>query len=90
MAKNGRTVVTLLDGAVDLTNELGQISLVSGEHEIVEPGQAPTKTAVINAINIIQWGIYYPGVLNPSELGLSADSDTSDVRLQNRPPISDF
>ena len=75
VADNGRTVVTLLDGEVDLTNELGQVSLVSGEQGIVEPGQAPTKTAVLNAINIIQWGLYYPGVLDLSELGLNADSE---------------
>ena len=75
VGENGRTVVTLLDGAVDLTNELGQVSLASGEQGTVEPGQAPTKTAVINAINIIQWALYYPGVLDASELDLSADAD---------------
>ncbi|MBI2949103.1 MAG: TonB-dependent receptor [Verrucomicrobia bacterium] len=68
---SGRTVVTLLDGAVDLTNQLGQVSLASGEQGIVDPGQAPRKTAVIDAVNIIQWGLYYPGVLDVSELGLS-------------------
>lgn len=73
---DGRTVVTLLDGGVDLTNSLGQVSLKSGEQGIVEPGKAPTKTAVIDAINIIQWGLYYPGVLDVAELGLKA-SDTT-------------
>jgi len=68
---SGRTVVTLLDGAVDLTNQLGQVSLASGEQGIVDPGQAPRKTAVIDAVNIIQWGLYYPGVLDAAELGLS-------------------
>ncbi|MDA1275781.1 MAG: FecR domain-containing protein [Verrucomicrobia bacterium] len=72
VGENGRTVVTLLDGAVDLTNQLGQVSLGSGEQGIVEPGQAPTKTSVLNAINIIQWGLYYPGVLDPDELNLDA------------------
>ncbi|MBI4661175.1 MAG: TonB-dependent receptor [Verrucomicrobia bacterium] len=69
--ESGRTVVTMLDGAVDLTNQLGQVSLASGEQGIVDPGQAPRKTAVIDAINIIQWGLYYPGVLDVSELLLS-------------------
>ena len=75
VADNGRTVVTLFDGAVDLTNQLGQVSLASGEQGIVEPGQPPTKTAVINAINIIQWGLYYPGALDLSDMNLSADSE---------------
>jgi tetratricopeptide (TPR) repeat protein len=73
---SGRTVVTLLDGAVDLTNQLGQVSLASGEQGVVEPGQAPRKTAVIDAVNIIQWSLYYPGVLDAAELGLS-DSEKS-------------
>lgn len=68
-----RTVVTLLDGEIALSNDLGQIALFSNEQGTVEHGQAPTKTAVIDAINIIQWCLYYPGVLDVDELNLSAD-----------------
>src|SRR5438270_8555189 len=45
----------------------------AGEQSVVDPGRAPAKTAMLNAINIIQWAIYYPGILAPDELGLSAD-----------------
>ncbi|HEX3988210.1 MAG TPA: FecR domain-containing protein, partial [Verrucomicrobiae bacterium] len=71
VAGDGKTVVTLIDGAVALNNPLGQENLVSGEQGIVEPGQAPKKTASINAINIIQWCLYYPAVLNTDELKLT-------------------
>ncbi|HYT59535.1 MAG TPA: TonB-dependent receptor, partial [Haliangiales bacterium] len=71
VAQDGGTVLTLLDGLVALRNEQGQIDLQSGEQGIVEPGKAPRKTAVIDAINIIQWCLYYPGVLDADELGLS-------------------
>ena len=37
-------------------------------------GQAPGKTALINAVNFVQWSLYYPGVLDPDELGLEAGS----------------
>jgi len=70
VAEDGRTVVTLLDGEVALSNPLGQIDMTSGEQGIVDPGQPPRKTAVIEAINIIQWCLYYPGVLDPEELQL--------------------
>lgn len=70
--ENGKTVITLLDGAVNLKNELGELNLLSGEQGVVEPGQAPRKTASIDAINIIQWTLYYPGVLDVSELPLDA------------------
>ena len=73
VAEDGRTVVTLLDGEIALSNDLGQIALASGEQGTVDRGKAPTKTAVIDAINIIQWCLYYPGVLDVDELNLSAD-----------------
>ena len=69
---DGRTVLSLLDGHVALNGERGEIDLKTGEQGIVEPGQAPRKTAVIDAINIIQWCLYYPAVLDTDELGLSS------------------
>jgi len=71
---NGKTVLTLLDGEVELSNELGTINLRSGEQGIVEKNQAPRKTAVIDAINIIQWALYYPAVLDVDELNLPPDA----------------
>src|SRR5437773_613423 len=74
VADDGRTVLSLLDGLVALNNQRGRIDLQTGEQGIVEPGKAPAKTAVINAINIIQWCLYYPGVLDVDEPGLGADA----------------
>jgi len=71
VAENGRTVVTLVDGALSLSNNMGSADLMSGEEAAVEPGQGPVKTAGINAANIIQWCLYYPGVLNLDEAGLN-------------------
>src|SRR5207237_454989 len=72
-AGDGRTVLSLLDGLVTLTNSSGGIELKSGEQGIVEASKAPTRTAGMNAINIIQWCLYYPAVLDPDELGLSSE-----------------
>src|SRR5260370_37967717 len=55
--ENGRTAVTLLEGEVALNNAQGELVLKSGEEGIVEPGQAPRKTAVLHAINVIQWSL---------------------------------
>ena len=71
VADDGKTTVTLIDGEVALSNQSGGVNLVSGEQGIVEPGQAPKKTAVINAINIIQWALYYPAVLDVDDLNFS-------------------
>ncbi|MEP6663615.1 MAG: FecR family protein, partial [Verrucomicrobiota bacterium] len=84
VSENGKTVLTLLDGEVDLSNELGKINLRSGEQGIVERNQPPRKTAVIDAINIIQWALYYPGILDVAELNLPADlQQTLATSLEN-------
>jgi Tfp pilus assembly protein PilF len=70
VAENGRTVVTLLDGEVGLSNDQGQIALRSGDQGVVEPGQAPARTAAIETLNVIQWVLYYPAVLDPEDAGL--------------------
>ncbi|MEK7675093.1 MAG: FecR domain-containing protein [Verrucomicrobiota bacterium] len=69
--ENGLTLLALLEGEVELRNDLGQITLHSGELGNVERGRGPTKTALLNALNIIQWCLYYPGVLHAEELNLS-------------------
>jgi len=57
---------------VEMSNAQGRVMLASGEQGEAAIGRAPRKTAVIEAINIIQWCLYYPGVIDPAELPLSA------------------
>jgi tetratricopeptide (TPR) repeat protein len=64
--ENGKTTVTMVDGAVELKNEVGAIDLGSGEQGIAEPGKAPRKTAVLDASERIQWFLYYPGIVDPA------------------------
>ena len=68
--ESGRTVLTMLDGEVELSNAQGTITLKSGEQGSVEVGQGPVKTAVIYSINVIQWALYYPAILDLDELVL--------------------
>lgn len=72
---DGRTVVTMFEGQVALAsaaNAAGaEVVLNSGEQGVVEPGQPPRKSAVIDAVNIIQWTLYYPAVIAPDDLRLN-------------------
>ena len=77
VSKDGQTELTLLDGQVDLTNEQGALSLLSGEQATVVKGRAPQKTAVINAVNTIQWTLYYPAILDADELEMPAGLQTT-------------
>lgn len=61
---SGRSVLSLIDGAVDLTNALGALTMTSGEQAVIEPQQPPRRTAVIELRSAIQWCLYYPAVLD--------------------------
>lgn len=71
VSENGRTEVSLLEGEVELANAQGQQVLRSGDQGVVERGQGPSKTALIDAINIIQWVLYYPAVIDAGTLPLT-------------------
>ena len=68
VAANGETTLTVLEGEVSLSNAQGELNFARGEQGIVSPGQAPRKTAVVNAINVIQWCLYYPAVFDPPDI----------------------
>ncbi len=72
---DGSTVLSLIDGEVELGNELGRVRFRNGEQAKVEPGKAPATTAMLaaDAVNIIQWCLYYPAVLAPEEIGLGSE-----------------
>ena len=77
VADSGETLLALIDGAVDLNNPHGTLALAAGEVAKISPGQAPAKTAGIEARNLMQWCFYYPGVIDPREIGLTAAEQTA-------------
>ena len=70
----GRTEVTMLDGEADLrgTNDTAWVRIHSGEQGITVAGQPTQRRPILQAQNIVQWWIYYPGVLDLNEIGLTA------------------
>jgi tetratricopeptide (TPR) repeat protein len=77
VAEDGATTLSMIEGEVEAANDLGRIVLRDGEQGVAEPGQAPRKTAVIEAVNVIQWCLYYPGILDLTELRLGAEARRS-------------
>ena len=69
--KTQTTVVTLIDGEVELSNDQGSVTFKGGQQGTAEPGKKPTSAPLIDARNIIQWTLYYPAVIDPDEFGLS-------------------
>ena len=68
----GTTIITVVDGLVDLSNEVNAVPVLSGQQGVAQPGQAPFVRPRIDAINnIIQWSLYYPGILDANEIPLT-------------------
>ena len=67
VSEDGRTTVSMVDGEVEMSNELGRLTLVNGEQGLVEKGRAPRKTAVLDFSREIQWFLYYPGIADPAQ-----------------------
>lgn len=72
VSENGATKLALLDGEVELGNSQGSTVLKSGEEAVVEPGSAPKKSAILDGVNVIQWTLYYPAILDIDDLALDA------------------
>lgn len=66
--------LALLDGAVALRTPTQTLELHSGEQVEVAPGQPARQTALIDAVRLIQWALYYPAVLSADDLPLT-DAD---------------
>ncbi len=68
-----RTTLSVVDGKVKFSNAHGALSLTNGEQAVVELGGPPARTASFIANNLLQWCFYYPAVIEPDELQLTAD-----------------
>ncbi len=79
VAEDGSTRLTLIEGSVEMTNQLGGVALRSGETARAGPVAAPVKAPALNTVNAIQWVLYYPGVLDAGELGLG-DAERTGLR----------
>ncbi len=74
---SGRTTLSVIDGKVRFGNEHGTLALTNNEQAVAEAGQPPARTAGFVANNILQWSFYYPAVLDPADLPLTADEQNA-------------
>ena len=71
------TRLALLNGAVELKTSGGQLSLTNGQEIFLSPSSPAKISAVLPAVNLIQWSFYYPGVLNPDEIPFSENEKSA-------------
>lgn len=68
---DGTLTLILFDGQVVLSNPEGTLRIESGEIAVARPGRAPAKQSAVltyGDFSLIQWAIFYPGVLDLDEL----------------------
>jgi len=71
------TTLTMFDGQVEMSNARGRLKLYRGEEGLAASGEPPQRTARIFTVNIIQWALYYPGILDLDELSLPPEAQTA-------------
>ena len=67
------TTLAVIDGRVKFGNEQATLILTNNQQAVVELGKSPVRTAGFIANNLLQWCFYYPAVLDPDDLQLTAD-----------------
>jgi tetratricopeptide (TPR) repeat protein len=72
-----RTTISVIDGKVRFGNSQATLVLTNGEQASAQVGQAPVRTPGFIANNVLQWCFYYPAVLDPADLPLSADEQNA-------------
>ena len=67
-----RTTLSVIDGRVRFGNDFATLVLTNGQQAVVEQGQPPRLTPGFVVNQVLQWAFYYPAVLDPAELELTA------------------
>jgi Tfp pilus assembly protein PilF len=71
--ESNATVVTVYDGSVEMSNAFGSLTLESHQSASMSDKAAPR----LEAVRIVQWWLYYPGVLDTNDLGFTPQERAS-------------
>lgn len=67
VADGGTTTITMIEGAIDASNQFGELRVTAGEAAYVEPGKAPVKRIVVRPLDAVSWSLYYPKLLGGAD-----------------------
>src|SRR5215510_5157876 len=70
-----QTSLSIFEGTVVAANEVGSLTLTSGQSAVAEAGKAPVLRIVARPRDAVQWALYYPPVLymRPDEFPAGPD-----------------
>lgn len=67
VSDEGTTLITMIEGVVEASNEFGSVTAGGGEQVVVEPGGAPQRRVAVRARDAVAWSLYYPAVVGGSD-----------------------
>ena len=79
---DGASLVSMLEGTVQVWNELGTVTLNANESAMAKPGFAPQKRILLNPENAVQWTILVPELLHYEEMFQNRSGEHSVARLK--------
>ena len=75
LVETTRTLIRIFEGTVLASNQIGMLTLVSGQTAIAEQGRAPTHTVTVRPDDAVAWALYYLPTLyfRPQEFPAGSD-----------------
>jgi tetratricopeptide (TPR) repeat protein len=66
------TTITVIEGQMNLTNEVGSAVVKAGQEAVTIAGHPPVVRIAVRPRDAIQWAVYYPPILSLRDLHLNA------------------
>jgi tetratricopeptide (TPR) repeat protein len=60
LRSGNETVLTVIEGSAEISNNAGTLQVFAGEEASARPGVTPAKRRVLNPEDAVQWALYYP------------------------------
>jgi len=64
---SGSSVLTVVEGAADFSNEFGGVVVGASRQSVAEPGKAPTPPKVVDTTHWVEWALQIRAMGNPVE-----------------------
>lgn len=80
--EDGTSLVSMLEGTVEVWNEQGRVTLHANESAMTRPGFAPVKRMLLTPENAVQWTVLVPQLLHYERLFQSRATEPAVQRLR--------
>jgi Flp pilus assembly protein TadD len=77
--EDGTSVITMIEGTVEASNEFGAVTVTQGEEAVAAPGKAPQRRIAVRPRDAVAWSLYFPPVLGGSDAARLRESRQGDA-----------